>query len=44
VNLTGEFLYKDIVLLCVCLVLLLASLPKSLVPSRSTSDDSHGQI
>jgi len=30
-NLTGEFLYKDIVLLCVCLVLLLASLPKDLV-------------
>jgi uncharacterized membrane protein YkgB len=26
-NLTGEFLYKDIVLLCVCLVLFLASLP-----------------
>jgi uncharacterized membrane protein YkgB len=43
-NLTGEFLYKDIVLLCVCLVLLLASLPKSLVRLRSTSGDSHGQI
>ena len=43
-NLTGEFLYKDIVLLCVCLVLLLASLPKNLVSLRSTSDDSHGQI
>ena len=43
-NLTGEFLYKDIVLLCVCLVLLLASLPKRLVPLRSTSDDSHRQI
>ena len=28
-NLTGEFLYKDIVLLCVCLVLFLASLPRS---------------
>jgi uncharacterized membrane protein YkgB len=26
-NLAGEFLFKDIVLLCVCLVLLLASLP-----------------
>ena len=26
-NLTGEFLFKDIVLLCVCLVLFLASLP-----------------
>lgn len=34
-NLTGEFLYKDIVLLCVCLVLFLASLPKSLVPLRT---------
>lgn len=28
-NLTGEFLYKDIVLLCACLVLFLASLPKT---------------
>jgi uncharacterized membrane protein YkgB len=26
-NLTGEFLFKDIVLLCVCVVLFLASLP-----------------
>src|ERR1700739_4467377 len=26
-NLTGEFLYKDVVLLCVCIVLFLASLP-----------------
>ena len=26
-NLTGEFIFKDIVLLCVCVVLLLASLP-----------------
>ena len=34
-NLTGEFLYKDIVLLCVCVVLFLASLPKGLVPLRS---------
>jgi uncharacterized membrane protein YkgB len=34
-NLTGEFLYKDIVLLCVCVVLLLASLPKALVPLRT---------
>jgi uncharacterized membrane protein YkgB len=34
-NLTGEFLYKDIVLLCVCVVLLLASLPKGVVPLRS---------
>jgi uncharacterized membrane protein YkgB len=34
-NLTGEFLFKDIVLLCVCVVLLLASLPQSVIPSRS---------
>jgi uncharacterized membrane protein YkgB len=34
-NLTGEFLYKDIVLLCVCVVLFLASLPKEIVPLRS---------
>ena len=34
-NLTGEFLYKDIVLLCVCLVLFLASLPKAVVPLRT---------
>ncbi len=34
-NLTGEFLYKDIVLLCVCLVLFLASLPKGIVQLRS---------
>ena len=34
-NLTGEFLYKDIVLLCVCAVLFLASLPKGIVPLRS---------
>jgi uncharacterized membrane protein YkgB len=34
-NLTGEFLFKDIVLLCVCVVLFLASLPKSAIPSRS---------
>jgi uncharacterized membrane protein YkgB len=27
-NLTGEFLFKDIVLFCVCLVLFLASLPQ----------------
>ncbi|ANN67593.1 DUF417 family protein [Bordetella bronchialis] len=33
-NLTGEFLYKDIVLLCVCLVLFLASLPKARIPLR----------
>ncbi|MGY3529216.1 DUF417 family protein [Bradyrhizobium embrapense] len=35
-NLAGEFLFKDIVLLCVCLVLLLASLPRSIVGSRAT--------
>ncbi|UGA45008.1 YkgB family protein [Bradyrhizobium quebecense] len=34
-NLAGEFLFKDIVLLCVCLVLLLASLPRSIVRLRS---------
>jgi uncharacterized membrane protein YkgB len=34
-NLTGEFLFKDIVLLCVCVVLFLASLPKKVVPLRS---------
>jgi uncharacterized membrane protein YkgB len=30
-NLTGEFVFKDIVLLCVCVVLLLASLPRSAI-------------
>lgn len=30
-NITGEFLYKDIVLLCVCVVLFLASLPRAFV-------------
>ena len=34
-NLTGEFLFKDIVLLCVCAVLFLASLPQSVVRLRS---------
>ncbi len=34
-NLTGEFLFKDIVLLCVCVVLLLASLPKSVARWRA---------
>lgn len=34
-NLMGEFLYKDVVLLCVCVVLFLASLPKSVVSLRS---------
>jgi uncharacterized membrane protein YkgB len=33
-NLTGEFLFKDIVLLCVCAVLFLASLPRSAVRSQ----------
>jgi uncharacterized membrane protein YkgB len=33
-NLTGEFIFKDIVLLCVCTVLFLASLPQSVVRSR----------
>jgi uncharacterized membrane protein YkgB len=34
-NLTGEFLYKDIVLLCVCLVLFLSSLPKQFIRLRT---------
>lgn len=34
-NLTGEFIFKDIVLLCVCVVLFLASLPQSVVRSRT---------
>src|SRR5258706_3838284 len=34
-NLTGEVLFKDIVLLCVCAVLFLASLPQSVVQSRT---------
>ena len=34
-NLTGEFIFKDIVLLCVCAVLFLASLPQSVVRLRS---------
>ncbi|MEN3351003.1 MAG: hypothetical protein V7632_4638 [Bradyrhizobium sp.] len=33
-NLAGEFLFKDIVLFCVCVVLLLASLPRSMVGLR----------
>jgi uncharacterized membrane protein YkgB len=39
-NLTGEFLFKDIVLLFVCAVLFLASLPRSTVQSgaRHTLD------
>jgi uncharacterized membrane protein YkgB len=34
-NLTGEFLFKDVVPLCVCIVLFLASLPKNVVGLRS---------
>jgi len=34
-NLTGEFLFKDIVLLCVCVVLFLASLPQSVIRLRA---------
>lgn len=34
-NLTGEFIFKDIVLLCVCAVLFLASLPEAVVRLRS---------
>ena len=34
-NLTGEFLFKDIVLLCVCVVLFLASPPKLVVRLRT---------
>ena len=34
-NLAGEFIFKDIVLLCVCVVLFLASLPRSIVPLRN---------
>ncbi|MBR0870690.1 DUF417 family protein [Bradyrhizobium tropiciagri] len=36
-NLAGEFLFKDIVLLCVCIVLLLASLPRSVVRLRTSA-------
>lgn len=34
-NLTGEFLFKDIVLLSVCAVLFVASLPRSVQPNRT---------
>ena len=34
-NLAGEFLFKDIVLLCVCVVLFLASLPQSVIRLRA---------
>ncbi len=37
-TLAGEFLFKDIVLLCVCVVLLLASLPQSIVGLRTSRD------
>ena len=33
-NLAGEFIFKDIVLLCVCIVLFLASLPRSVIRIR----------
>ena len=33
-NLTGEFLFKDIVLICVCVVLFLASVSRKFVPLR----------
>ena len=36
-NLAGEFLFKDIVLLCVCVVLLCASLPRPVL--RSSHDE-----
>lgn len=35
-NLTGEFIFKDIVLLGVCAVLFLPSLPRSAIRSRTT--------
>ena len=35
-NLMGKFLFKDVVLLCVCMVLFLASLPQEVVPLRSS--------
>ena len=34
-NLTGEFLFKDVVLLCICVVLFLASLSPRIVPLRN---------
>jgi uncharacterized membrane protein YkgB len=36
-NLAGEFLFKDIVLLCVCVVLFLASLPRKGVRQGTTN-------
>jgi len=43
-NLAGEFLFKDIVLLCVCLVLLLASLPEAVLArfSRAAAERRRG--
>jgi uncharacterized membrane protein YkgB len=38
-NLTGEFLFKDIVLLCVCIVLFLASLPQSTTNSSRSAQN-----
>jgi uncharacterized membrane protein YkgB len=35
-NLTGEFIFKDIVLLCVCAVLFLASLPRAVIRLRNS--------
>jgi uncharacterized membrane protein YkgB len=34
-TLAGEFVFKDIVLFCVCVVLFLASLPQSMIRSRT---------
>jgi uncharacterized membrane protein YkgB len=42
-NLTGEFLFKDIVLFSVCVVLFLASLPRSVICSRSSKVSDHDQ-
>jgi uncharacterized membrane protein YkgB len=36
-NLAGEFLFKDIVLLCVCVVLFLASLPRARIRLRTNA-------
>jgi uncharacterized membrane protein YkgB len=33
-NLTGEFLFKDVVLLCVCIVLFLTSMPRKVILIR----------
>ena len=39
-NLAGEFMFKDIVLLCVCIVLLLASLPRTAMWLRTNASPS----